>query len=115
MDKNEVATMVAESLYAAEQAVDDALLRATAVISTMVEARRMLDLSPVVAETAQARILESIAALGEARRSMVASHGALAQVERRLGLKHGVTAFGPVHKDQEVVEPAKPALRLATA
>lgn len=86
MDKIEVAQKVADKLFATEQAVDEAMVRASQFLESMVEARRELNLSAMAAEVATSRCAESIAALAEARRSVMAAHSALQAVQRKLGV-----------------------------
>jgi hypothetical protein len=112
MDKTAVATKVAENLFATEHAIDDALVATSQFLSTMIEARRELQLSPVLGEVAQARVAEAIASLTEARRAIVATHSTLKSVQGKLGVQH--TAVGP-ESPEEPVERELPKLRLATA
>jgi FAD/FMN-containing dehydrogenase len=84
MTKTEVADKLALKLFATETAVDDAMVRACQLLEGMVEARQALNVSGVVGEVAQARVAEAIAALSEARRAVMASHNALADVQRKM-------------------------------
>lgn len=85
MDKAQVIASVAGDLKATEQSVDEAITRAMALVQTMIGSRSDLNLSPVVGADAQARALEAIAALGNARQAMVTCHEELARDHRRLG------------------------------
>lgn len=99
MTKTEVIASVAGDLNATEQAIDAAIVHATTLVQSMIGARAALGVSPVASAEAQAKALESIAALGVARQAMVACHGELAKDHRRLG--YGVYA-GPLGKPEDV-------------
>lgn len=87
MITTQVADQIATKLYATEHAVDGAMVAACQLLESMVETRQALGISGTVGEVAQARAAEAIAALSEARRAVMASHNALADLQR----KHGVT------------------------
>lgn len=90
MTKTEVIASVAGDLSATEKAVDDAIVRATSLVQSMIGGRAAMNVSPVVGADAQAKALEAIAALGAARQAVVACHGELAKDHRRMG--YGVYA-----------------------
>lgn len=92
MDHTAVVTHVADDLTAAEQAMDEAIVRATALVQSMIGARSQLSLSPVMAAASQAKAMEAIASLSAARASLVECHGELAKDHRRLGF--GAYAHG---------------------
>lgn len=87
MEKVFVAKKVATKLYATEAALDAAMTEAAEMIAEMVKARAELGLSAVVGDQAQAKIVEAIAALGEARTAVVAAHADLDEVRRRIGVR----------------------------
>lgn len=90
MTKTEVIASVAGDLSATEHAVDDAIVRATALVQSMIGGRAAMNVSPVVGAEAQAKALEAIAALSAARQAVVACHTELAKDHRRMG--YGVYA-----------------------
>lgn len=92
MTRDEVVTSVALDLNATEQALDEAITRATTLVQSMIGSRTALNLSPVVAADAQAKALEAIANLSAARQALVTCHDELAKDHRRLGW--GVYAAG---------------------
>ena len=92
MIKTEVIASVAGDLNATEQAVDEAITRATTLVQSMIGSRTALTLSPVVGADAQAKAMEAIASLSAARMAMVECHNELAKDHRRLGF--GVYANG---------------------
>ncbi|MDQ0465091.1 hypothetical protein QO010_002875 [Caulobacter ginsengisoli] len=87
MEKAFVAKRVAKKLFATEKAVDAAMLEAAELMMEMVTSRRDLGLSAVVGDSAQAKLVEAIAALGSARTAMVEMHGELNDVRLRMGLR----------------------------
>lgn len=119
MEKIEVAKKVADKLFATERAVDDAMMCASQFMESMVEARRELNLSAMAGEVATSRTAESIAALAEARRAVMAAHGALQNLQRKLNLDDG-NNFGVPEQGKETgvtarVAQPQPTLRLAAA
>lgn len=90
MDKAQVIASVAGDLKATEQSVDEAITRATTLVQTMIGGRTAMNVSPVVGAEAQAKAMESIAALAAARQAIVACHEELAKDHRRMG--YGVYA-----------------------
>lgn len=96
MDKIEVAKNVAEELWATERALDAAIAQAGDFVAAMIEGRRDLKLSAVVGAEAQTKVMEAMAALAQARSAVVAAHGDLASVQRRLRVD--VTSFGDTIK-----------------
>lgn len=85
MIKTEVIAGIASDLYATEQAVDEAIARATTLVQSMIASRTTLEISAIAGAEAQAKTLEAIAALGVARQAMVACHEQLSKDHRRLG------------------------------
>jgi hypothetical protein len=110
MNRNEIAQGVADRLFATEEAVDTAMVRAAGLIQGMVEARRELNVSATTGEVALARAAEAVAALSEARRAVMAAHAALSS----LSTKMDVEIFTPEKKDGERQAAAAP-IRLASA
>ena len=92
MDKTQVIASVAGDLHATEEALDQAISRATVLVQSMIGSRAALNLSAVVGAESQTKALEAIAALGAARQALVACHQELAKDHRRLG--YGVYAEG---------------------
>jgi len=110
MDKVKTAKRVAERLFATEEALDGAMVQASGLLQVMIEGRRELKLSAVAGEAAQSRVAESIAALAEARRAVMAAHGALANLQRKMDLDDN--DLGPLDKPEEdPVRKAAPDLR----
>jgi hypothetical protein len=87
VEKAFVAKRVAAKLFATEKAVDAAMVEAAELMMEMVTSRRDLGLSAVVGDSAQAKLVDAIAALGAARTAMVTMHGELNDVRLRMGLR----------------------------
>ncbi len=87
MEKAFVAKRVAKKLFATEKAVDAAMVEAAELMMEMVASRRDLGMSAVVGDTAQAKLVEAIAALGAARTAVVTMHNELNDVRLRMGLR----------------------------
>ncbi|AYV44859.1 hypothetical protein CFHF_07400 [Caulobacter flavus] len=87
MEKVFVAQRVANKLFATENAVDTAMMEAAELMADMLKARKDLGLSAVVGDKASAKLVEALAALGEARSAMVDMHGQLNEVKLRMGIR----------------------------
>lgn len=87
MDKQAIAQNVADKLFATEESLDAAMVRAAQLMEAMIEGRRAYRLSAVAGEVAQSRTAEAIAALSEARRAVMATHAALAHMQRDMDLE----------------------------
>jgi hypothetical protein len=94
--RREAATKVAKVLHATEDAVDEAIVQASALAGTMPAARREAGLSAVVGQAAMDHVVTAMAALAEARRALVAAHHALSDVQGQIGL--GALNFGVTDK-----------------
>jgi len=99
MDRVRVASAVADSLFATETAVEDALAQAVVLMRQMMDARRALGLSITVGDPALLRVTAAVDALGEAQREIVRAHGELETLGRTLGLPP--LGFGPLVKPAE--------------
>ncbi|MBV8685801.1 MAG: hypothetical protein JOZ90_08925 [Alphaproteobacteria bacterium] len=90
------AMRVAESLFAAEEAIDAALARAAELTSTLVSARTDAHLSAIVAQDAFEGAAAAVAALARARGDMVETHKRLSEAQVQIGL--GAVAIGDLGK-----------------
>ncbi|MHB8530704.1 MAG: hypothetical protein ACYC8V_14495 [Caulobacteraceae bacterium] len=93
MEKVFVVQKVATQLFAAENAVDSAMSEASALMTDMLQARKDLGLSAIVADGAFAKVVAAINALGEARTAMVAAHGELNGAKLRIGVRTKLAGF----------------------
>lgn len=105
MEQSEIIAGVAGDLYAAEAAVDEAIVKATSLIQTMIAARAELSLAATVAAGSQTKVMETLAALGQAREAITEAHTEMAKDHRRMGW--GVYAAGPVNKPPEDGKPIR--------
>lgn len=112
MNKVEVVKSIAGKLFAAEEAVDMAMVRNTQLLEGIITGRRELNVAATTAELAQTRVAEAIAALSEARRAVMAAHAGLKNVQVRLGVDDN--DFGPLDKPEEDA-PKKPNVNLRVA
>lgn len=112
MNKVEVVKSIAGKLFAAEEAVDMAMVRNTQLLEGIITGRRELNVAATTAELAQTRVAEAIAALSEARRAVMAAHAGLKNVQVRLGVEDN--DFGPLDKPEEDA-PKKPNVNLRVA
>ncbi len=87
MEKVFVAQRVASKLFATENAVDAAMVEAAELMADMLRARKDIGLSAVVGDRASAKLVEALAALGEARSAMVEMHNELNDVKLRIGVR----------------------------
>ena len=87
MEKVFVAQRIATKLFATENAVDAAMVEAAELMADMLKARKDIGLSAVVGDRASAKLVEALAALGEARSAMVEMHTELNDVKLRIGVR----------------------------
>lgn len=85
------AKMVAEKLFALEDAIDAALICAGELSAAAPQARKHAKLSACVGQDAIARTGEAVAALYAARAHIVGAHGQYADVRDQIGIKPNMT------------------------
>jgi len=95
-ERRAAAMKVAESLFAAEEAIDLALARAAELTSTMVTARFDAKLSAIVAQDAFEVSASAFAALARARADIVETHKRLSEAKIQVGLS--TVAIGDLGK-----------------
>lgn len=98
-DRRNAAMKVAESLFAAEDAIDAALARAAELNGAMVKARTEAKLSAIVAQDAFEGAAAAYGALVRARAEIVETHKRLSQAQIQIGLR--AVAFGDLGKPPE--------------
>ena len=86
MEKAFVAQRVTAKLHSTEKTIDTAMMEAAELLTTVIEARRELNLSTVVADKELAAINQAIAALDSARRATVEAHNGLNKIAKALHL-----------------------------
>lgn len=94
MEKVFAGRTVTTKLNAAETALDTAVLEMSALLTTMIEVRRDLGLSPTVGSDAVAKVTAALTALGEAGAALSAGHRELEVLRRALHIP--ATAHMPI-------------------
>lgn len=113
MDKIEVANKVAKELWETERALDAAITQTGGFVTSMIEARRELNLSAVVGADVQSKVMEAMGALAQARSAVVAAHGDLAVLQKAMDIPTVAVGDGlPGTKPQ--VEGSARRLRVAS-
>lgn len=104
MEKIFVVKRVAETLWAAEDAMDEAVVHASALTSDIVQARKDLGTSHLLWDASLAKVAEAQAALAAARTAMMDAHHALYEVKLRLGVRQKLEGGGhpSVEEDHRV-------------
>lgn len=108
MEKAFVAQQVARKLISTEGALDSAITEATELMTQMLQSQRDLNLSPVATQAVSAKMMEALAALGQARSAMVGCHNELNELRLRMGLR---TRMAGVQDKPPEVRPADTNLR----
>ncbi len=96
MSRHAVGEALAARLYAAESAIDQALVESATLAAALPAARADAWLSAVTGQRAFEGAAAAIAALAEARAHIVRTHNTLAALARKLGME--ALAMGPVDK-----------------
>jgi len=94
--RRDAAMRVAESLFAAEDAIDAALARAAELNGILVTARTDAQLSALVGQDAFEVAASAFAALARARGDIVETHKRLSETQVQVGLR--TIAFGDLGK-----------------
>jgi hypothetical protein len=90
-DRLAAAKMVAEKLFALEEAIDAALICAGELAAVAPKARKRANLSAVVGQDAIALTGETLAALYAARAHIIGAHDHFAVVRDQIGIKPNMT------------------------
>jgi hypothetical protein len=95
-DRRSAAMNVAKRLFAAEEAIDLALARASELNGTLVSARTEAKLSATVGQDAFDSSASAFAALVRARTAIVETHNRLTEAQVQIGLR--AFSFGDLRK-----------------
>jgi len=87
VEKAFVVQRVARKLFATERSLDATMTETAELMAEFVKARQDLKLSAVVGDAATAKVIEALAALGEARTAIVTAHAELDDVRLRIGVR----------------------------
>jgi hypothetical protein len=95
VDKALIAQRVATKLFAAENAVDAAILEASQLLSGLIEARKEMGLSAVLGTEAVSKVSLALSTLSDSRQAMVDAHNVLNDAKLRLGIRTRMDGVGP--------------------
>ena len=110
--RRKAAEQVAESLFAAESAIDAALAKTAALAGIIPAVREDARLAACVGQEAVEQAIETLRVLGEARRLIVRTHEELSATQKRIGL--GAVSFGGLGKfDEEPISARLHAVKAA--
>ena len=90
--RRDAAMKVAESLFAAENAIDAAFARVAELNGALVTARSDAQLSAIVAQDAFELAASTLSALAKARGEIVQTHKRLSETQTQIGLR--AVSFG---------------------
>ena len=96
MTRQSIGEALAARLYAAETAIDHALIETATLTAMLPAARADAGLSAVAGQRAFDEAAATLSALASARSHMVGTHASLAALARKLGLD--ALAIGPLDK-----------------
>ena len=96
MSRLSVGEALAARLYAAETAIDQALIETATLAAALPAARAEAWLSAVTGQRAVSGAAAAVGALSEARAQLVQTHNTLTALARRLGLE--ILTVGPLDK-----------------
>jgi len=85
--RRDAAMKVAESLWAAEDAIDAAFARAAELSGALVSARSQADLSAIVGQDAFEGAAAALCTLAKARGELVETHRRLTDAKNQIGLR----------------------------
>ncbi len=94
MERALVAQQVANKLFATENAIDQAIADAAALVGELIKARQELGVSAVFGDEAMSKATVALAALGQARTAMVAAHHELNDSKLRAGIRTKLAGAG---------------------
>lgn len=107
MEKIFVAQRVFNKLVETEEAVDTAFAQSAELMSVMLQARKDLGANIKFADDAQAKLMDAIKAMSDARTAMCAVHNQLGEAKLRIGIR---TSMGGVQTDNAfLADEAEPA------
>jgi dGTP triphosphohydrolase len=86
------AQKIATDLHAAEDAIDQAIIKLAQLASTLPIARIETNMSAVVGQDAVSKVTQAVAAAGQVRQMVTDAHAALSETQRQVGL--GERMFG---------------------
>jgi hypothetical protein len=91
-ERIEAAQRIAADLHAAENAIDDAIVKIAKLAATLPMARMETKMSAIVGQDAVGKVTQAIAAAGSVRQMLADAHIALGETQKQVGL--GARMFG---------------------
>lgn len=114
MEKVFIAQRVAKKLWSTEAKIDAAMREATELFADVLQAPVDAGVSPTVVDASQAKIMESLKLLSEARTAMIGAHNALYEAKLRAGVRTKLIGIeglpDSIHDDQPQSEPVRRAV-----
>ena len=103
MDKHQAAQRVADDLFEAERALDEALARAATAVATASAARQALGVSMKTGASAISKMAEGAAAIAGVRETFAAAHDEIAVVQRAIGVRPNLFGGGEKGPNQDSI------------
>ena len=103
MDKVFVAQRINTKLQAAEKSIDTAMTEAAELLTTLIEARRELNISTVVGDKELANLTQALTALDAARHATVDLHNGLGRLAKAMHVPVKMDVVKPTGEVQEPV------------
>jgi hypothetical protein len=91
-DRMKAAQRIAHDLHAAENAIDEAIVKIARLAATLPTARIETNMSAIVGQDAVGKVTQAIAAAGSVRQMLTEAHIALGETQKQVGL--GARMFG---------------------
>ncbi len=95
MERVFVCQRVANRLFATENAVDAAILEASQLMASLVEARHEIGFAATLGAASFSKVSAAMAALTDARQAMVDAHHEMNEAKLRLGVRTKMSGTGP--------------------
>ncbi len=103
MDKHQAAQHVADTLFEAERALDEALVKASVALAAATGAREALGVSLKTGAPAITKMAQGAAALAEVRETFASAHDDIAIVQRAIGVRPNMFGGGEKGPNQDTI------------
>lgn len=101
MEKVFVAQRVAQKLWSAEAKIDETMREAAELLAEVLQAPVDMGVSPTIVDASQAKVMEAMKALSDARTALVAAHGELREAGMRTGIRSRMIYICPTTGEVE--------------
>ena len=105
MERALVVQRAANKLFAAEASIDQAMADAATLMVEFQAVRQELNTSAIFADEATVKLVQSLAALAQARSAMVACHHEMAEAKLRLGVRTKLAGTGDKPPQNQSAQP----------